>query len=45
MIFERYTRMGSATALVRALRAEGITGKRGRLIDKGYLYKLLNNRI
>ena len=45
MIFERFTKMGSATALVRALRAEGITGKRGKLIDKGYLYKLLNNRV
>ena len=45
MIFERYTRMGSATALARALRAEGITGKQGKLVDKGYLYKLLNNRV
>src|SRR3954469_6368330 len=45
MVFERYTRMGSATVLARALRAEGITGKRGKLIDKGYLYKLLNNRV
>jgi DNA invertase Pin-like site-specific DNA recombinase len=45
MIFERYTRMGSATELARALRAEGITGKRGKLLDKGYLYKLLNNRV
>ena len=45
MIFERFTKMGSATALVRALRAEGITGKRGKLIDKGYLYKLLANRL
>jgi site-specific DNA recombinase len=45
MIFERYTRLGSATELVRALRAEGITGKRGKLINKGYLYKLLNNRL
>ena len=45
MIFERFTKIGSATALVRALRAEGITGKRGKLIDKGYLYKLLNNRL
>jgi site-specific DNA recombinase len=44
-IFERYTRMGSATELARALRAEGITGKRGKLVDKGYLYKLLNNRV
>ena len=45
MIFERFTKIGSATALVRALRAEGVTGKRGKLIDKGYLYKLLNNRV
>ena len=45
MIFERFTKVGSATALMRALRAEGVTGKRGKLIDKGYLYKLLNNRV
>src|SRR6476469_4754963 len=45
MIFERFTKIGSATALVLALRAERITGKRGKLIDKGYLYKLLNNRV
>ncbi len=45
MIFERFTRIGSATTLVRSLRAEGITGKRGKLVDKGYLYKLLNNRV
>jgi hypothetical protein len=31
--------------LVRALRAEGITGKQGKLVDKGYVYKLLNNRV
>ena len=30
---------------MRALRAEGVAGKRGKLIDKGYLYKLLNNRV
>jgi DNA invertase Pin-like site-specific DNA recombinase len=45
MIFERFTKVGSATALMLALRAEGVTGKRGKLIDKGYLYKLLNNRV
>jgi DNA invertase Pin-like site-specific DNA recombinase len=45
IIFERFTKIGSATTLVRALRAEGITGKRGKLVDKGYLYKLLNNRV
>src|SRR5258707_6737916 len=45
MIFERFTKMGSATTLVRSLRAEGINGKQGKLVDKGYLYKLLNNRV
>jgi site-specific DNA recombinase len=45
MMFERFVRMGSATALVHALRAEGIRGKRGKLVDKGYVYKLLNNRV
>ena len=45
MIFERFVKIGSATTLVRALRAEGIRGKQGKLIDKGYLYKLLNNRV
>lgn len=45
MIFERFAKLGSATALVRELLAEGITGKQGKLVDKGYLYKLLNNRV
>jgi site-specific DNA recombinase len=45
MIFERFIKIGSATALMLALRAEGITGERGKLIDKGYLYKVLNNRV
>jgi DNA invertase Pin-like site-specific DNA recombinase len=44
MIFERFVKIGSATTLVRALRAEGITGKYGKLVDKGTIYKLLNNR-
>jgi site-specific DNA recombinase len=45
MIFQRFARIGSATTLVRSLRAEGTAGKRGKLVDKGYLYKLLNNRV
>ena len=44
-IFQRFIKIGSATELVRALRIEGIRGKRGKLIDKGYVYKLLNNRV
>jgi DNA invertase Pin-like site-specific DNA recombinase len=45
MIFQRFAKIGSATTLLRALRAEGICGKRGKLVDKGYLYKVLNNRV
>ena len=37
--------MGSATKLAQALAAEGVVGKRGKPIDKGVLYKLLNNRL
>jgi site-specific DNA recombinase len=44
-IFERFVKVGSATALVKALRAEGVRGKQGKLVDKGFIYKLLNNRI
>jgi hypothetical protein len=43
-IFERFVQIGSATVLARELRAEGVRTKRGKLVDKGYLYKLLNNR-
>src|SRR6185312_11991424 len=45
MIFDRFVKLGSATELVRELRAEDVTGKQGKLIDKGYVYKLLNNRV
>jgi DNA invertase Pin-like site-specific DNA recombinase len=45
MIFERFLKVGSATELVRELAAEGITTKRGKPVDKGFLYKLLNNRV
>ncbi|APH70598.1 recombinase family protein [Aquibium oceanicum] len=45
MIFERFVEVGSATALARALAAEGVRTRRGRLIDKGFLYKLINNRV
>jgi len=45
MIFERFVTSGSATALARELRSEGVVTKRGKPIDKGALYKLLNNRV
>jgi site-specific DNA recombinase len=45
MIFERFLTVGSATVLARTLAAEGVTTKRGKLVNKGYLYKLLNNQV
>ena len=45
MIFERFLSLGSASKLARALQAEGITNKRGRRIDKGFIYKVINNRV
>src|SRR5436190_1694184 len=44
-IFERFTRSGSVSDLVRALRKEDVRGKRGRLMDKGYVYQLFRNRV
>ena len=44
-IFERFVELGSATALARELRRKGFRNKQGTLIDKGYLYRLLNNRV
>ena len=44
MIFERFIKISSATELVRKLRTENVRGKQGKLVDKGYIYKLLNNR-
>jgi DNA invertase Pin-like site-specific DNA recombinase len=45
MIFERFARCGSATVLVRELAARKVINKYGKPIDKGYLYKMLNNRV
>ena len=44
-VFERFVDIGSATVLARELRREGLRNKRGTLIDKSYLYRLLNNRV
>jgi hypothetical protein len=43
-IFERFVKVGSATVLARQLNAEGATTRTGRPVDKGFLYKLLNNQ-
>jgi site-specific DNA recombinase len=44
-LFKRFTRVGSATKLTVALRSEGMKTKNGKPIDKGYLYRILNNRV
>ena len=43
--FEGFIEVGSATVLARELRRDGFRNKQGTLIDKGYLYRLLNNRV
>jgi site-specific DNA recombinase len=43
-VFERFAKMGSGTKLVRALAVENVRNRYGKLIDKGALYKMLNNR-
>jgi site-specific DNA recombinase len=45
MFFERFLKVGSATLVARALNAEGVAARRGKPIDKGFLYKLLNNQV
>lgn len=45
MVFERFLEVGSTTVLARELRRDGFRSKQGALIDKGYLYRLLNNRV
>jgi len=45
MIFERFVALGSASTLARALQVERVLNKRGKQIDKGFIYKLINNRV
>jgi DNA invertase Pin-like site-specific DNA recombinase len=44
-IFARFLKVGSATVLARQLRAEDVRSHRGRVIDKGNLYRILRNRL
>jgi site-specific DNA recombinase len=44
-IFERFVEVGSATVLARELRRKGLRNKHGTLVDKGYLYRVLVNRV
>ncbi|MEO3475955.1 recombinase family protein [Roseomonas sp. CAU 1739] len=43
-VFEVFAETGSGIETVARLRAEGATSKAGRPLDKGDIYKLLNNR-
>src|SRR5450631_2358271 len=44
-IFQRFLKTGSATTLAQELIAENVRNKYGKLIDKGTLYKMLNNPV
>jgi hypothetical protein len=44
-MFQRFVELGSATLLTRELVAKGALNKRGKPIDKGFLYKLFRNRV
>ena len=44
-IFKRFLVLKSATLLAKELVAKGATNRYGHLLDKGVLYKLLNNRV
>jgi DNA invertase Pin-like site-specific DNA recombinase len=44
-IFERFLKLGSATLLAKELQDQDIRTRSGKLIDKGWLYKLINNRV
>lgn len=43
--FERVVEVGSATVLARELRRKGLRNEQGALVDKGYLYRVLVNRV
>ena len=45
MIFDRFAALGSASILARALHADDIRNKRGKRIDKGFVYKLFGSRV
>jgi site-specific DNA recombinase len=45
MIFDRFASLGSASTLARALQAEDVRNKRGKRIDKGFIYKLFGSRV
>jgi len=44
-IFKRFVEIGSGTTLLRELALRGITTRQGKPITKGFLYRMLNNRV
>jgi site-specific DNA recombinase len=44
-MFDGFVRIGSVTKLAKTLRADGVTTKRGAELDKGYVYRILCNRV
>ncbi len=44
-IFARFVEIGSGTRMVRELKERRITTRKGQPITKGFLYRLLNNRV
>ena len=44
-MFQRFVELGSATTLTRELVTKGTLNKRGKPVDKGFLYKLFRNRL
>ena len=44
-IFKRFVEIGSGTTLLRELTQRGITTRQGKPITKGFLYRMLNNRV
>jgi site-specific DNA recombinase len=44
-IFKRFVQLGSATEVAKELVARGDRNKYGQLLDKGVLYRILNNRV
>ena len=44
-IFQQFSRVGSMTRIIPMLAKDGITAKSGKPLDKGYLYRVINNRV
>jgi len=44
-IFDQFAQCGSATVMLRDLRDRGITTKQGGVITKGFLHRLMKNRV